>query len=164
MRSPGFCNVNQLFDANLLQAGRVEVLKGPGAVVFGSNALYGIINVVTRSVDATPSQVRVEGGSRDYYRVSASGAVDGGIALSAQTSQYGGYQDASATISRRQRCASTKSGVTGASMARLKAVSWTKKQRAIFGALKRMRTIRPVRKIPILKLTGTPGLAEAISA
>jgi outer membrane receptor protein involved in Fe transport len=95
MRSPGFCNVNQLFDANLLQAGRVEVLKGPGAVVFGSNALYGIINVVTRSVDATPNQVRVEGGSRDYYRVSASGAVSSGIALSAQTSQYGGYQDAS---------------------------------------------------------------------
>jgi outer membrane receptor protein involved in Fe transport len=95
MRSPGFCNVNQLFDANLLQAGRVEVLKGPGAVVFGSNALYGIINVVTRSVDATPNQVRVEGGSRDYYRVSASGAVGSGIALSAQTSQYGGYQDAS---------------------------------------------------------------------
>jgi len=95
MRSPGFCNVNQLFDANLLQAGRVEVLKGPGAVVFGSNALYGIINVVTRSVDATPNQVRVDGGSRDYYRVSASGAVGSGIALSAQTSQYGGYQDAS---------------------------------------------------------------------
>ena len=95
MRSPGFCNVNQLFDANLLQAGRVEVLKGPGAVVFGSNALYGIINVVTRSVDATPNQVRIEGGSRDYYRVSASGAVGSGIALAAQTSQYGGYQDAS---------------------------------------------------------------------
>ena len=46
----------------------------------------------------------------------------------------------------------------------LKAVSWTKKQRAIFGALKRIKTIRPVRKIPILKLTGTPGLAEAILA
>ncbi len=95
MRSPGFCNVNQLFDANLLQAGRVEVLKGPGAVVFGSNALHGIINVVTRSVDTTPNQIRVEGGSRDYYRVSASGAVSSGIALSAQTSQYAGYQDAS---------------------------------------------------------------------
>ena len=95
MRSPGFCNVNQLFDANLLQAGRVEVLKGPGAVVFGSNALHGIINVVTRSVDTTPNQIRVEAGSRDYYRVSASGAVSSGIALSAQTSQYGGYQDAS---------------------------------------------------------------------
>ena len=42
LRAPGFCNVNQLFDANLLQAGRVEVLKGPAAVVFGSNALHGI--------------------------------------------------------------------------------------------------------------------------
>ena len=49
MRSPGFCNVNQLFDANLLQAGKVEVLKGPATVVFGSNALHGIINVLTRS-------------------------------------------------------------------------------------------------------------------
>ena len=74
MRSPGFCNVNQLFDANLLQAGKVEVLKGPATVVFGSNALHGIINVLTRSVDATPNQLRVEAGSRDYYRVSASGA------------------------------------------------------------------------------------------
>ena len=66
MRSPGFCNVNQLFDANLLQAGKVEVLKGPATVVFGSNALHGIINVLTRSVDATPNQLRVEAGARDY--------------------------------------------------------------------------------------------------
>ena len=36
LRSPGFCNVNQLFDANLLQAGKLEVLKGPATVVFGS--------------------------------------------------------------------------------------------------------------------------------
>ena len=94
MRSPGFCNVNQLFDANLLQAGKVEVLKGPATVVFGSNALHGIINVLTRSVDATPNQLRVEAGSRDYYRVSASGAWDS-VALSAQTARYGGYQDQS---------------------------------------------------------------------
>mgnify|MGYP003848323851 CR=1 FL=1 len=50
IRPVGFCNVNQLFDANLLQAGRVEVLKGPGAVVFGSNALHGIINVVSATL------------------------------------------------------------------------------------------------------------------
>ena len=94
MRSPGFCNVNQLFDANLLQAGKVEVLKGPATVVFGSNALHGIINVLTRSVDSTPNQLRVEAGSRDYYRVSASGAWDS-VALSAQTTRYGGYQEQS---------------------------------------------------------------------
>ena len=94
MRSPGFCNVNQLFDANLLQAGKVEVLKGPATVVFGSNALHGIINVLTPTVAQTPNQVRVEAGSRDYYRLSASGAFDS-VALSAQTTRYGGYQDES---------------------------------------------------------------------
>ncbi|MDG2459946.1 MAG: TonB-dependent receptor [Luminiphilus sp.] len=94
LRSPGFCNVNQLFDANLLQAGKVEVLKGPATVVFGSNAQHGIINVLTRPVSKTPNQVRLEAGARDFYRVSASGTFDS-IALSAQSSHYGGYQDAS---------------------------------------------------------------------
>ena len=94
LRSPGFCNVNQLFDANLLQAGKVEVLKGPATVVFGSNALHGIINVLTPTVAQTRNQVRVEAGSRDYYRISASGSFDS-IALSAQTARYGGYQDES---------------------------------------------------------------------
>ncbi|GIR69521.1 MAG: hypothetical protein CM15mP74_07720 [Halieaceae bacterium] len=100
MRSPGFCNVNQLFDANLLQAGKVEVLKGPATVVFGSNALHGIINVLTRSVSETPNQLRFEAGSRDYYRASASGAVDS-LALSAQTTRYGGYQEESGYQQRK---------------------------------------------------------------
>ena len=100
MRSPGFCNVNQLFDANLLQAGKVEVLKGPATVVFGSNALHGIINVLTRSVSETPNQLRIEAGSRDYYRASASGVVDS-LALSAQTTRYGGYQEESGYQQRK---------------------------------------------------------------
>ena len=66
MRSPGFCNVNQLFDANLLQAGSVEVLKGPATVVVGSNAPHGIINLLTRRVCATPHTRSGEAGSRDY--------------------------------------------------------------------------------------------------
>ena len=94
LRSPGFCNVNQLFDANLLQAGKLEVLKGPATVVFGSNAQHGIINVLSRSVSDTPDQIKVEAGSRDYYRLAGSAAF-GSLALSAQTTAYGGYQDAS---------------------------------------------------------------------
>ena len=94
LRSPGFCNVNQLFDANLLQAGKLEVLKGPATVVFGSNAQHGIINVLSRSVSDTPSQIKVEAGSRDYYRLSGSAVFDS-VALSAQATRYGGYQDAS---------------------------------------------------------------------
>ena len=94
LRSPGFCNLNQLFDANLLQAGKLEVLKGPATVVFGSNAQHGIINVLSRSVSDTPNQIKVEAGSRDYYRLSGSAAFDS-VALSAQATRYGGYQDAS---------------------------------------------------------------------
>jgi len=94
LRSPGFCNVNQLFDANLLQAGKLEVLKGPATVVFGSNAQHGIINVLSRGVSDTPDQIKVEAGSRDYYRLAGSVAF-GSLALSAQTTAYGGYQDAS---------------------------------------------------------------------
>ena len=94
LRSAGFCNVNQLFDANLLQAGKLEVLKGPATVVFGSNAQHGIINVLSRSVSDTPDQIKVEAGSRDYYRLAGSAAF-GSLALSAQTTAYGGYQDAS---------------------------------------------------------------------
>ena len=89
LRSPGFCNVNQLFDANLLQAGRLEVLKGPATVVFGSNAQHGIINVLSRSVSDTPNQIKVEAGSRDYYRLTGSEALES-VAPSAQTSRYGG--------------------------------------------------------------------------
>ena len=49
LRAPGFCNVNQLFDANLLQAAGVEVVKGPANATYGSNAVNGVINVLTKS-------------------------------------------------------------------------------------------------------------------
>ena len=69
-----------------------------------------------------------------------------------------------AMISRKQRCASTKSGVTGESMVRLKAANWIKRRRVIFEAMKPMRTIRLERKTPTLKPIETPGLAEVILA
>jgi outer membrane receptor protein involved in Fe transport len=71
LRAPGFCNVNQLFDANIEQAGRVEVIRGPGTSVYGSNAMHGVINLLT----APPTQERqqrvaLEAGPFDYYRAS----------------------------------------------------------------------------------------------
>ena len=44
IRPSGFCNVNELFEVNLLQAQRVDVLRGPGNVVHGSNAVHGSID------------------------------------------------------------------------------------------------------------------------
>lgn len=47
LRAPAFCNVNQLFDTNFEQAGRIEVLRGPGTAFHGSSAMHGIINIIS---------------------------------------------------------------------------------------------------------------------
>ncbi len=45
VRPAGFCNLNGLFELNLNGAESIEVLRGPGTVVHGGNALHGVINV-----------------------------------------------------------------------------------------------------------------------
>lgn len=88
LRASGFCNVNELFDANTEQARRIEVVKGPASVMYGSNAMHGMINVLTPAV-ARVSSLWVEGGPHDYgrvkmswgnetLRIDANGTTDGG--------------------------------------------------------------------------------------
>jgi iron complex outermembrane receptor protein len=68
-RPSGFCNVNQLFEVNIRQAGRIDVLRGPGTVTYGSNALHGAIEVLTPGPAARPfSEFALEAGTDDYYR------------------------------------------------------------------------------------------------
>ncbi|MGY6518701.1 MAG: TonB-dependent receptor [Lysobacteraceae bacterium] len=72
IRPSGFCNVNQMFELNTEQAGRVEVLRGPGAAVHGSNALHGVINVIPRAPDEPAGRgVSVEFGPDRYARLQA---------------------------------------------------------------------------------------------
>ena len=47
LRAAGFGNVNGLFESAIESAGRVEVSKGPGSVLYGSNAVHGLINVLS---------------------------------------------------------------------------------------------------------------------
>jgi len=69
LRAPGFCNVNQLFDANTEQAGRIEVIKGPATALYGSNAMHGLINVLSAAPsDELDANLAVEAGPYDYYR------------------------------------------------------------------------------------------------
>ncbi|PLW83172.1 TonB-dependent receptor [Kineobactrum sediminis] len=97
LRAPGFCNVNQLFDANIEQAGRLEVIKGPAGATYGSNAMHGVINVLTAApVAGAGHQLALEAGPDDYYRgkyrySDSEGAH--GISLRANASSDGGYQD-----------------------------------------------------------------------
>ncbi len=69
LRAPGFCNVNQLFDANSEQAGGIEVIKGPATALYGSNAMHGLINVLSAAPpDEYDQNIALEAGPYDYYR------------------------------------------------------------------------------------------------
>jgi iron complex outermembrane recepter protein len=97
LRAPGFCNVNQLFDSNFEQAGRIEVIRGPATALFGSNAMHGVINVVS----AAPSELldhnlAIEAGPYDYYRSSyrySDTSGQHGISVSTNATHDGGYKD-----------------------------------------------------------------------
>jgi outer membrane receptor protein involved in Fe transport len=78
IRPAGFCNVNQLSELNLAQAAGVEVLRGPGSAVHGSNALHGVVAVRPR-LPGEGGGARVEFGSDDYRRALLS--LDGGARL-----------------------------------------------------------------------------------
>ncbi|HCS26959.1 MAG TPA: TonB-dependent receptor [Spongiibacteraceae bacterium] len=97
LRAPGFCNVNQLFDANTEQAARIEVIRGPGTAVHGSNALNGVINVISRAPTETPStRINLEGGPHDYSRVKlqhSQGNASHRIGINANGAHDGGYKD-----------------------------------------------------------------------
>lgn len=56
-RSTGFFNHNALYEINLPQAGGLEVSKGPGSALYGSDAIGGTINVLTRT---PPKQAEAE--------------------------------------------------------------------------------------------------------
>ena len=47
LRAAGFANVNGLFESMSEFAGGMEVIRGPGSVLYGSNAVHGLINVLT---------------------------------------------------------------------------------------------------------------------
>lgn len=49
LRSAGFANVNELFEAHTEAADRIEVIRGPSGAVYGANAIHGVINVLTRA-------------------------------------------------------------------------------------------------------------------
>lgn len=70
---------------------RIEVLRGPQSGLYGSNALAGVVNVITRrETDGRYINAGIEGGSFDTWRVEASGGVgDGANYLSGAASLLG---------------------------------------------------------------------------
>ncbi|UTW44321.1 TonB-dependent receptor [bacterium SCSIO 12696] len=70
LRAAGFCNVNELFESHTEQAFRVEVQRGPGTAVHGSNALHGVVNVITQDFGGEPGgRFSVEAGANHFGRI-----------------------------------------------------------------------------------------------
>jgi iron complex outermembrane recepter protein len=97
LRAPGFCNVNQLFDSNFEQAGRIEVIRGPATALYGSNAMHGVINVVSAApTEQLDHSLALEAGPYDYYRTKyrySDTIGRNGISISANATSDGGYKD-----------------------------------------------------------------------
>lgn len=63
IRSTGFFNHNALYEVNVPQSGGIEVLKGPGTALYGSDAIGGVVNILTRPTPTgTEAKATVEGG------------------------------------------------------------------------------------------------------
>lgn len=54
MRAAGFGNVNALMDAMTEEAAGIEVIRGPASARYGSNAVHGLINVLSAPPSLEP--------------------------------------------------------------------------------------------------------------
>ncbi|NHN39774.1 TonB-dependent receptor [Pseudomaricurvus alcaniphilus] len=99
LRAAGFCNINELFDAHTEMAQRIEVLRGPGTALYGSNALHGVINVITPDLSRDDSVLGLEAGPYDFGRIKLRTATDLGqasrLGVSLSLTHNDGYRDAS---------------------------------------------------------------------
>ena len=77
VRATGNFNHNALYELNLPSAGGVEVVRGIGSALYGSDAIGGLVNVLSRTPRETAgADVSVEAGSFGWGRVL--GGIDSG--------------------------------------------------------------------------------------
>ncbi len=87
-RPSGITNVSTL---DLQDIERIEVLKGPASALYGSSAMGGVVNVVTRRrTGARSGQVSLGGGSfnASEFRVQGGGSLIGGIDADVSLRRY----------------------------------------------------------------------------
>lgn len=97
LRAAGFCNINELFEAHTEMAQRIEVLKGPASALYGSNAIHGVINVITPDTTrGNPQLLGYDYGSYGYNRLKLRHGKDwgdSGLGVNASITRDTGYRD-----------------------------------------------------------------------
>ena len=79
-------------DTFLEDIDRIEVIRGPGASLYGANAINGIINIVTKKAEDTQGAVLTAGGGTEE-RVFGGGRVGGKIGEDAYIRAYAKYYE-----------------------------------------------------------------------
>ena len=99
IRSTGFFNHNALYEINMPGADRIEVIKGPGTALYGSDAIGGTINVMTKAPSLTPEiEITPEAGEYGWYRILATGSNtwgNHGFRLDLNDTRSDGWQEGS---------------------------------------------------------------------
>ncbi len=91
LRAAGFANVNGLFEAGPEFADKLEVFKGPGPALYGSNAVHGLINVQSSDIDA-PNRVKFMGSDDGLISVQAA-ATQGSFRASVSVVSDNGFRE-----------------------------------------------------------------------
>ncbi|MFO7831606.1 MAG: TonB-dependent receptor [Desulfuromonadaceae bacterium] len=73
MSNPQTGHHNMNIPLQLRDIERIEVVKGPGAHIYGANAMAGVINIITRKPESPGMQLHMEAGEHDYYNAGGSG-------------------------------------------------------------------------------------------
>ena len=74
-RAAGFFNHNALYEVNVSGASGVEIIKGPGSALYGSDAIGAVVNILSgRPPQEDKFSVNVEGGGDGFRRVQLQGA------------------------------------------------------------------------------------------
>lgn len=94
-RSAGFANNNALSELNLAQASEIEVIRGPASAVYGSNAVHGVINVLTKAPSDEGDVSLLFGPNKRYQLQGTLGREMGvhGFSSNFQAIEEDGYRD-----------------------------------------------------------------------